>query len=145
MNSIYTSINPLSRNLGPVSLYRFLNTPTTLTPTLSILHKSIAGHYRPVRVADEPITARCRFIKNASCDRHNWDGIMGNYSIVQVSEKLKIYATWYTWQICLPLYMGDNFCDFLFAFLQTKFLLKTMTLLQWQNLLLTGANAFLLT
>ena len=34
----------------------------------SILHKSIAGRYRPVRVADGPITARCRFIKNASWD-----------------------------------------------------------------------------
>ena len=32
----------------------------------SILHKSIAGRYRPVRVADGPITDRCRFIKNAS-------------------------------------------------------------------------------
>ena len=31
----------------------------------SILYKSIAGHYRPVRVADGPITARYRFIKNA--------------------------------------------------------------------------------
>ena len=28
----------------------------------SILHQSIAGHYRPVRVADGPITARYRFI-----------------------------------------------------------------------------------
>ena len=28
----------------------------------SILHKSIAGRYRPVRVADGPITARYRFI-----------------------------------------------------------------------------------
>ena len=33
---------------------------------VSILHKSIAGRYQPVRVADGPITARCRFIKNAS-------------------------------------------------------------------------------
>ena len=33
---------------------------------VSILHKSIAGRYRPVRAADGPITARCRFIKNAS-------------------------------------------------------------------------------
>ena len=33
---------------------------------VSILHKCIAGRYRPVRVADGPITARCRFIKNAS-------------------------------------------------------------------------------
>ena len=33
---------------------------------LSILHKSTAGRYWPVRVADGPITARYRFIKNAS-------------------------------------------------------------------------------
>ena len=33
---------------------------------VSILYKSIAGCYRPVRVADGPITARKRFIKNAS-------------------------------------------------------------------------------
>ena len=33
---------------------------------VSILYKSTAGRYRPVRVADGPITARCRFIKNAS-------------------------------------------------------------------------------
>ena len=32
----------------------------------SILYKSIAGLYRPVRVADGPITALYRFIKNAS-------------------------------------------------------------------------------
>ena len=31
-----------------------------------ILHKSIADRYRPVRVADGPITARYRFIKHAS-------------------------------------------------------------------------------
>ena len=30
----------------------------------SILYKSIAGRYRPVRIADGPITARYRFIKN---------------------------------------------------------------------------------
>ena len=34
--------------------------------SVSILHKSIAGRYQPVRVADGPITARCRFINNAS-------------------------------------------------------------------------------
>ena len=33
---------------------------------VSILYKSIVGRYRPVRVADGPITARCRFIKNDS-------------------------------------------------------------------------------
>ena len=32
----------------------------------STLYKHIAGRYRPVRVADGPITARYRFIKNAS-------------------------------------------------------------------------------
>ena len=32
----------------------------------SILHKTIAGRYRPVRVAVGPITARYRLIKNAS-------------------------------------------------------------------------------
>ena len=36
------------------------------TCPVSILYKSIAGRYRPVRVADGPITARYRFIKNAS-------------------------------------------------------------------------------
>ena len=34
----------------------------------SILYKSIAGRYRPVRVADGPITVRYRFIKNAYWD-----------------------------------------------------------------------------
>ena len=28
---------------------------------VSILHKSISGHHRPVRVGDGPMTARCRF------------------------------------------------------------------------------------
>ena len=36
---------------------------------VSILYKTIAGRYRPVRVADGPITARYRFIKNASWGR----------------------------------------------------------------------------
>ena len=36
---------------------------------VGILYKSIAGRYRPVRVADGPITACYRFIKNAS-----WEG-----------------------------------------------------------------------
>ena len=30
------------------------------------IHRSVAGRYRPIKVADWPITARCRFIKNAS-------------------------------------------------------------------------------
>ena len=36
------------------------------TDPLGILHKSIAGRYWPVRVADRPITVRYRFIKNTS-------------------------------------------------------------------------------
>ena len=32
---------------------------------VSILYKSIAGRYRPVSVADGPITARYRFIKRS--------------------------------------------------------------------------------
>ena len=39
--------------------------PTGVEPA-SIIYNSIAGRYRPVRVADGPITARYRFINNAS-------------------------------------------------------------------------------
>ena len=35
---------------------------------VSILYKSVAGRYRPFRVADGPITARYIFTKNASQD-----------------------------------------------------------------------------
>ena len=37
---------------------------TRVCDPVSILYKSLAGRYRPVRVADGPITARYRFIKN---------------------------------------------------------------------------------
>ena len=40
------------------------------TSYLVSIYKSIAGHYRPVRVADRPITARYSFIKNASWVGH---------------------------------------------------------------------------
>ena len=43
----------------------FINYEITYKFPASILCKSIAGRYRPVRVADGPITARCRFIKDA--------------------------------------------------------------------------------
>ena len=46
-----------------------LKTPTLNYSPVSILYKSIAGRYRPVRVDDRPITARCRFIKNASWEK----------------------------------------------------------------------------
>ena len=35
---------------------------------VSILRKSISGRHRAVRVADGPMTARCRFTQNASWD-----------------------------------------------------------------------------
>ena len=41
------------------------NGPVAHLP-VSILYKSIASRYRSVRLADGPITARYRFIKNAS-------------------------------------------------------------------------------
>ena len=47
----------------------------------SILYKSIAGRYRPVRVADGPITARYRFIKNAYWDMANM------LTVLRLSEK----------------------------------------------------------
>ena len=61
----YISIYPMCRLIRVFTgrTFSFVeNTP------VSILHKSIAGRYRPVRVADGPITTRCRFIKNASWD-----------------------------------------------------------------------------
>ena len=47
-----------------LEIYSFVY--VSIVSPVSILHKSIAGRYRPVRVAEGPITARCRFIKNAS-------------------------------------------------------------------------------
>ena len=48
---------------------------------VSILHISIAGRYRPVRVADGPIKARCRFIKNTSWDIFYIDAILSALSV----------------------------------------------------------------
>ena len=50
---------------------------------VSILYKSTAGRYRPLRVADGPITARCSFIKNASWGYFieiTFAGSLGRYS-----------------------------------------------------------------
>ena len=44
---------------------------------VNILYKSTAGRYRPVSYPDGPITARCRFIKNAS-----WDGSYCNTTLI---------------------------------------------------------------
>ena len=64
---IYADVSKMSRSAESCSLY------STRIP-VSILYKSIAGRYRLVRVADGPITARYRFIKNAS-----WDGRISIY------------------------------------------------------------------
>ena len=59
------SILPLaSREHKPLSC------PAQPMYPVSILYKFIAGRYRPVRVADGPITARYRFIKNPSWVKH---------------------------------------------------------------------------
>ena len=42
----------------------------------STVYKSIAGRYRPVSYPDGPITARYRFINNASWDKVNESWIM---------------------------------------------------------------------
>ena len=52
----------------------------------SILYKSIAGRYRAVRVADGPITARCRFIKNGSWGIINGCGIEQLLSILTLAK-----------------------------------------------------------
>ena len=44
-------------------LVQIITSQTTYMYPASILHKSIAGRYRPVRVADGPITARCRLCR----------------------------------------------------------------------------------
>ena len=49
-----------------LSLHCRLEITVDGTLPVSILYKSIAGRHRPVRVADGPMTARFRFIKNAS-------------------------------------------------------------------------------
>ena len=56
---------------------------------VSILHKSIAGRYQPVRVADGPITARCRFIKNASWVRTVKYGLRySNYEMIFIKYEI---------------------------------------------------------
>ena len=46
---------------------------------VSILRKSISGRHRPVRVADGPMTARCRFTLNASWVHHSLDFIFKSF------------------------------------------------------------------
>ena len=62
---VETAIYELHRQR--ICFMRPTKTVITINP-VSILYKAIAGRYRPVRVADGPITARYRFIKNASSE-----------------------------------------------------------------------------
>ena len=59
------TINAWKTEYVPYTYVRYHNKPKDhiIIYPLSILHKSIAGRYRPVRVADGPIAARCRFKK----------------------------------------------------------------------------------
>ena len=54
-------INRMSSNISKSAADTALKYPVPICPA-SILYKSIAGRYRPVRVADGPITARYRFM-----------------------------------------------------------------------------------
>ena len=57
------------RQLAPeMHFFQWTYIPRVRNP-VSILYKSTADRYRPVRVADGTITARCMFLKNAS-----WEG-----------------------------------------------------------------------
>ena len=44
-----------------ISVFQEDNIFSTSASPVSILRKSISGRHRPVRVADGPMTARCRF------------------------------------------------------------------------------------
>ena len=63
---------------------------------ISSLHKSIAGRYRPVRVADGPITARCRFMKNAS-----WVCTFVSFLLIHICL-LFLHSIWTPGQAILP-------------------------------------------
>ena len=56
---------------------------------VSILHKSIAGRYRPVRVADGPITASYRCIKNASWDTPPQHILLYNNNSLQTDRNVR--------------------------------------------------------
>ena len=79
---------------------------------VSILHKCTAGRYRPVRVADGPIIACCRFIKNASwallcliylCKqcKSRWDGSSG-------ATLFAILFLIFDWNPCLYRWTSQN-------------------------------------
>ena len=73
----------------------------------SILCKSIAGRYRPVRVANGPITARCRFIKNAYWVTTLWTN--------SADDKLVAYSLFFPensiWHFMQIVSIGDNLLE----------------------------------
>ena len=58
----------------------YLKLNSSIIP-VSIFYKFIASRYRPVRVADGPITARYRFIKTASWYSYSQDGSLATSRI----------------------------------------------------------------
>ena len=67
-------------------MYRLIgNVPSPV----SILHKSTAGRYRPARYPDGPITARCRFLKNA-----NWEDLYFHVVALLIRNFRKLGAFW---------------------------------------------------
>ena len=62
-----------------------MNSENIKTIPKIILHRSIAGRYRPVKLADGPITARCRVIKNASWDQTYAQRLVKLVNIIQNS------------------------------------------------------------
>ena len=54
------------RNVTDICKQQYRRASRASRYPVSILYKSTAGRYRPVSYPDGPITARCRFIKNAS-------------------------------------------------------------------------------
>ena len=59
-------IRPLYSSMHSSAYIAYVSGKEDTDYPVSILYKSIAGRYRPVRVADGPITARYRFRKNAT-------------------------------------------------------------------------------
>ena len=57
-------------------------------------YQSTAGRYRPVRVADGPITARCRLIKNASWEDSVLKTVVRNLLLFFVQSNLNGPTFW---------------------------------------------------
>ena len=97
----------MSIDIGP-NFYRYwskllfgtIPTPAYDIP-VSILHKSIACSYRPVRVADGSITTRCRFIKNAS-----WD--IGFTLMFCVKVFFDVVYIWYNYRCWSKILLSPN-------------------------------------